>query len=46
MGKKVEKALTKDKGPSSATHLEDDNPNKTPGNKHLIYSFHQSIPNY
>merc|ERR1711963_902249 len=30
MGKKVEKALTKDKGPSSATHLEDDNPNKTP----------------
>jgi len=30
MGKKVEKALSKDKGPSSATHLEDDNPNKTP----------------
>jgi len=30
MGKKVEKALSKDKGPSSASHLEDDNPNKTP----------------
>ncbi|GFR80094.1 leucine-rich repeat-containing protein 71-like isoform X4 [Elysia marginata] len=30
MGKKVEKALTKDKNPSSATHLEDDNANKTP----------------
>merc|ERR1712142_770587 len=30
MGKKVEKALSKDKNPSSATHLEDDNPNKTP----------------
>ncbi|XP_005106245.1 leucine-rich repeat-containing protein 71 isoform X4 [Aplysia californica] len=30
MGKKVEKALSKDKNPSSATHVEDDNPNKTP----------------
>ena len=33
MGKKVEKALSKDKGPSSASHLEDDNPNKTPGKR-------------
>lgn len=30
MGKKVEKALSKDKNPSSATQLEEDNPNKTP----------------
>ena len=31
MGKKVEKALAKDKNPSSAQHAEDENANKTPG---------------
>ncbi|GFO11884.1 leucine-rich repeat-containing protein 71-like isoform x2 [Plakobranchus ocellatus] len=30
MGKKVEKALSKDKNPSSATHIEDEGSNKTP----------------
>ena len=32
MGKKVERALVKEKNSSSTTHLEDDSSNRTPGN--------------
>lgn len=33
MGKRIEKAFTRDKNPSSASHHDlDDDPNRTPGN--------------